>query len=122
MELQRRALLAGVAATLAAAATLPAATQGQRHDPNAPPFPNPAGAAGPEDVPLPPRATDPKVMLKEDQKDLRRDVDRLLQMAKDLKDESDKTPETDVLSLSLVKRVEDIEKLAHQIKDLIRAS
>lgn len=121
MQLQRRALLAGVAAALAAAA-VPAATQGQRHDPNAPPFPNPAGSAAPEDIPLPPRATDPKVILKEDQKDLRRDVERLLQMAKDLKDESDKTPETDVLSLSLVKKVEDIEKLAHQIKDLIRAS
>jgi hypothetical protein len=122
MELQRRALLAGVAATLAAAAALPAATQGQRHESNPPPFPNPTNPAGPDDVPLPPRATDPKVMLKDDQKELRRDVDRLLQMAKDLKDESDKTPETDVLSLSLVKKVEDIEKLAHQIKDLIRAS
>jgi hypothetical protein len=122
MKLRRRALLSGIGAALAAAAALPAATQGQRHDPTAPPFPNPAGAAGPDDVPLPPRATDPKVMLKDDQKELRRDVDRLLQMAKGLKDESDKTPETDVLSLSLVKKVEDIEKLAHQIKDLIRAS
>jgi hypothetical protein len=122
MKLRRRALLSGIGAALAAAAALPAATQGQRHDPTAPPFPNPAGSAGPDDVPLPPRATDPKVMLKDDQKELRRDVDRLLQMAKDLKDESDKTPETDVLSLSLVKKVEDIEKLAHQIKDLIRAS
>ena len=62
------------------------------------------------------------MQLKEDQKALRRDVDRLLQMAKDLKDESDKTPETDVLSLSLVKKAEDIEKLAHQIKDRIRES
>jgi cytochrome P450 len=121
MELQRRALLSGIAATLAAAAALPAATQG-RHESAPSPFPNPANPAGPDDVPLPPRATDPKVMLKEDQKELRRDVDRLLQMAKDLKDESDKTPETDVLSLSLVKKVEDIEKLAHQIKELIRAS
>ena len=49
-------------------------------------------------------------------------MDRLLQMAKDLKDESDKTPETDVLSLALVKKAEEIEKLARQIKDLIRAS
>ena len=45
-----------------------------------------------------------------------------LQMAQDLKNESDKTPETDVLSLSLVKKVEDIEKLARQIRDRIRAS
>jgi len=53
---------------------------------------------------------------------LRRDVERLVQLAKDLKDESDKTSETDVLSLSLVKKAEEIEKLAHQIKDRIRES
>jgi hypothetical protein len=39
-----------------------------------------------------------------------------------LKDETDMTPETDVLSLSLVKKAEDIEKLARQIRDRIRAS
>jgi hypothetical protein len=70
---------------------------------------------------LPPRS-DPKVQLKEDQKALRHDVDRLLQLVKDLKDESDKTPETNVLSLTLVKKAEDIEKLARQIRDRIRAS
>ena len=69
----------------------------------------------------PPRA-DPKVQLKEDQKAIRHDVDRLMQMVKELKEESDKTPETDVLSLSLVKKTEEIEKLARQIRDRIRAS
>jgi hypothetical protein len=49
-------------------------------------------------------------------------VDRLLQMVKDLKQESDNTPETDVLSLSLVKKTEEIEKLARQIRDRIRSS
>jgi cytochrome P450 len=123
MDTGRRSFLSAVAATLAAAETLLAAAQGQgRHDSShIPSIQDPAGAAGPDDVPLPPRA-DPKVMLKEEQKELRRDVDRLLQMVKDLKDESDKTPETDVLSLSLVKRAEDIEKLARQIKEHIRAS
>ena len=72
-------------------------------------------------MPLPPRA-DPKVQLKEEQKELRHDVERLLQMVKDFKEESDKTPETDILSLSLVKKAEDIEKLARQIRDLIRAA
>lgn len=75
----------------------------------------------PSDVVLPPRA-DPKVQLKEDQKTLRRDVDHLLQLAKDLKEEADKTQETDVLSLSLVRKAEEIEKLARQIKDLARAA
>lgn len=118
----RRCFLTGIAAALAGAPVLLAAGQGQRNDSShIPRIPDPIGNAGPDDVPLPPRA-DPKVQLKEDQKELRRDVDRLLQMVKDLKDESDKTPETDVLSLSLVKKAEDIEKLARQIKEHIRAS
>ena len=100
-----------------------AAGQGQRQTdpPRVPQFRMPAiqrtGRRSPASA-----GADPKVMLKEEQKELRHDVDRLLQMAKDLKDESDKTPETDVLSLSLVKKAEDIEKLAHQIKERIRNS
>lgn len=119
MNTGRRCFMAGIAAALAGTPALLAAAQGQRHDNSQiPPIPDPAG---PDNTPLPPLA-DPKVQLKEDQKEVRRDVDRLLQMVKDLKDESDKTPEVDVLSLSLVKKVDDIEKLAHQIKDRIRAN
>jgi peptidoglycan hydrolase CwlO-like protein len=121
MNTGRRFFLSGAAAALAAGHAL--LTSAQRHDPSAqiPPFPGPGVPnAAPDDVPLPPRA-DPKTQLKEEQKELRRDVDRLLQMVKDLKEESDKTPETDVLSMSLVKKTEDIEKLARQIRDRIRA-
>lgn len=108
---------------MAGARALWAGTQGQRRDnPNRiPQIPDASDSNGEDDIPLPPRA-DPRVQLKEDQKSLRHDVDHLLQMVKELKDESDKTPETDVLSLSLVKKVEDIEKLARQIRDRIRAS
>ena len=118
MQTGRRFFLSGAAAMLASVQALVA----QRHDPQVPQIPGPNGApsAAPDDVALPPRA-DPKTQLKEQQKEIRHDVDRLLQMVKDLKDESDKTPETDVLSLSLVKKTEDIEKLARQIRDLIRA-
>lgn len=119
----RRFFLSGIAATLAGTRTLLAGGQGQRNGPpsHIPQIPDASNSTGTDDTPPPPRS-DPKVLLKEDQKALRRDVDRLLQMAKDLKDESDKTPETDVLSLSLVKKAEDIEKLAHQIKERIRES
>lgn len=121
MKTGRRCFLSCVAVTLAGMRALLASEQGQRHDNSAriPQIPDASSSGGEDDVPLPPRA-DPRTQLKEDQKALRRDVDRLLQLAKDLKDESDKTPETDVLSLTLVKKVEDIEKLAHQIKDRIR--
>lgn len=121
MKTGRRFFLSGAAAALAASHALLASAQ--RHDSGVqiPPFPGPGvPSAAPDDVPLPPRA-DPKTQLKEEQKELRRDVDRLLQMVKDLKEESDKTPETDILSLSLVKKTEDIEKLARQIRDRIRA-
>jgi cytochrome P450 len=117
----RRFFLSGIAATLAGAQALLAARQGQRRDnpSHIPQIPDASNSGGADDVPLPPRA-DPKLQLKENQKALRRDVDRLLQLAKDLKDESDKTPETDVLSLSMVKKAEDMEKLARQIKERIR--
>ena len=123
MKTGRRVFLSGIAATLAGTQTLLAGGQGQRraNPSQIPQIPDASGSSGGDDIPLPPRA-DPKVQLKEDQKALRRDVDRLLQLVKDLKDESDKTPETDVLSLSLVKKAEDIEKLARQIRDRIRAS
>jgi hypothetical protein len=123
MKTGRRFFLSGVAATLAGTRALLAGGQGQRHDnpSRVPQIPDASNSNGADDIPLPPRAN-PKVQLKEDQKELRHDVDHLLQLAKDLKDESDKTPETDVLSLSLVKKAEDIEKLARQIRDRIRAS
>jgi hypothetical protein len=123
METGRRFFLSGLSATLtstlAAARPALAGEQGQRR-PSTNHIPDASGS-GDMGTRLPP-GLDPKAQLKESQKILRRDVDRLLQMAQNLKEESDKTPETDVLSLSLVKKVEDIEKLARQIRDRIRAS
>jgi hypothetical protein len=123
MKTGRRFFLSGIAVTLAGTRALLAGGQGQRRDgtPRNSQIPDASNSGSADDSPLPPRA-DPKTLLKEDQKALRRDVDRLVQMAKDLKDESDKTPDTDVLSLSLVKKAEEIEKLAHQIKERIRES
>jgi hypothetical protein len=123
MKTGRRFFLSGIAATLAGTRDLLAGGRSQQRGDSShmPQIPDASRSDAADDVPLPPRA-DPKVHLKEDQKALRRDVDRLLQLVRDLKDESDKTPETDVLSLSLVKKAEDIEKLARQIRDRIRAS
>jgi hypothetical protein len=69
-----------------------------------------------------PAAADPIPQLKESQKNLRKDVDHLLELAQKLKEEADKTEQTDVLSLSLIKKSEEIEKLAHHIKDLVRSA
>ena len=122
MRTGRRTFISGAAATLVGTTGLLAGGQGQRRDSSRmPQISDASGTGAADDMPLPPRA-DPKVMLKEEQKELRHNVDRLLQMVKDLKQESDNTPETDVLSLSLVKKAEDIEKLARQIKEHIRSS
>jgi hypothetical protein len=123
MKTGRRFFLSGIAAALAGTRALLAGGQGQQRDPpsHLPQIPDASSSTGGEDAPFPIRL-DPKARLKEEQKTLRRDVDHLLQLSKDLKEEVDKTPETDVLSLSLVKKAEDIEKLARQIKDRIRAS
>jgi len=121
MNSGRRFFLSGIAAALAGMRAFVTRAQGQRREgpPHLPQIPDASDSNGTDEVPLPPRS-DPKMQLKENQKALRHDVDRLVQLAKDLKDESDKTPETDVLSLSMVKKAEDIEKLARQIKERIR--
>jgi len=122
MIAERRFFLSGLAVALAGTRVFLSAGQRQGPAPRLPQIPDASSPTGqPGDVPLPPRA-DPKVQLKEDQKTLRHDVDHLLQLAKDLKEEADKTQETEVLSLSLVKKAEEIEKLARQIKDLARAA
>ena len=122
MRTGRRIFLSGVAAALAGTRVILAADQGRPPQPHTPgSIPDASGTGRTEDMPVPALA-DPKAQLKEQQKALRRDVSRLVELAEDLKSESDKTPETDVLSLSLVKKAEDIEKLARQIRDRIRAN
>ena len=65
---------------------------------------------------------DPRRWLAENQKNLRRDANDLLKLAQDLKTEADKTDQTDVLSLSLIHKAEDIEKLAKHIRSLARSA
>jgi len=69
--------------------------------------------------PLPPDPSEPsaeKHILEENEKDLHKKVERLYELATELKAEADKTDSTKVLSLNLVKKAEEIEKLAHDIK------
>jgi hypothetical protein len=69
--------------------------------------------------PLPPDPNQPsaeKHILEENEKDLHKKVEKLYELATELKAEADKTDSTKVLSLNLVKKAEEIEKLAHDIK------
>ena len=126
MKAGRRYFISNFAVIVAGARTLWAAGQQQRQLPPALPsqFPDATRSSGGrprDDMPDPPMA-DPKVQLKESQKNLRRDADHLVQLANELKEEAYKTEQTDVLSLSLIHKAEEVEKVAKQIKDLVRAA
>ena len=58
-----------------------------------------------------------KAVLEERQKNIKKDVEKLYDLAAQLKREAEKTDSTTVLSLAMVKKAEEIEKLAKQIKD-----
>lgn len=53
------------------------------------------------------------------QKDLKRDTDRLLQLATELKTQVDQSNEH-VLSLTVIKKAEEIEKLARSVKNKMK--
>ena len=55
------------------------------------------------------------------QASLKRDTDRLLKLATELKQYVDKTNEN-MLSVEVVKKAEEIEKLAHSVKDKMRGN
>jgi len=57
-----------------------------------------------------------KAALKEEQKEIKKKVTRLYELAAELKAEVEKTDSTTVLSLSLLRKTEEIEKLARQIR------
>ena len=53
------------------------------------------------------------------QADLKRDTEKLLKLATELKESVDKTTES-TLSLSVIKKAEEIEKLARSVKDKMK--
>ena len=121
MENGRRWFLSSIVAALAGAESLFAGLQRRSRVPPFPQIPDasqPYGSRRVEPMPKP----DPKALLKENQKKLRLDVDRLVELAAELKKEADETDQTDVLSLSLIRKAEEIEKLARQIKSLARSA
>ena len=67
------------------------------------------------ETPLPPMN---KRILEENQKDIKKKVEKLFELASQLKEEVDKTDSSKVLSLNLVRKAEEIEKLARDIKNL----
>lgn len=62
-----------------------------------------------------------KALNKQRQTSLQKDTDRLLQLATELKQNVDKSNEH-TLSLDVIKKAEEIEKLAKQVKDKMKGS
>lgn len=86
-----------------------------RPSPNAPDPHVPNGMDGPQ-----PTTTDGRAVSLANQKELREDVSRLYGMVSELKEQMEKTDGNSMLSLSLVKKAQQIEKLAKQIKVLAK--
>jgi hypothetical protein len=63
---------------------------------------------------------DPKQILKQNKDQIHDDVEKLYVLASELKDEVEKTDSVNVLSLAMVGKAEQVEKLARQIKNLAR--
>jgi hypothetical protein len=63
---------------------------------------------------------DPKQILKQNKDQIHDDIEKLYVLASELKDEVEKTDSVNVLSLAMVGKAEQVEKLAKQIKNLAR--
>jgi hypothetical protein len=91
-----------------------------------------AAPSGPQQFPVPKRSGPPKPddqekedtpppgalksRLEANDKDIKKKVEKLFQLASELKEQVEKTDSSQVLSLALVRKAEEIEKLAKEIK------
>ena len=90
-----------------------------RSSPKLRPYPNGRDPNNPQDIDET-RRLDPKAIQQENQRKLRADVSRLYEMAGDLKADVEKTDATSILSISLMKKAQEIERLAKQIRSLAK--
>jgi len=79
-------------------------------------LPNQTLLNGPDPTPVVHRS-DPQTREAENQLQLRLDVQRLYALSTELKDEVDRSDPNALVSVSLLKRTQDIEKLAKQIRE-----
>jgi hypothetical protein len=84
-------------------------------------FPNPPAPADPSaQDKVEPQGVDPqtakRMMAAKNEKEFREGVEKLYQMATELRDELAQSPKMNVLSVRMYKKTEEIEKLAKQLK------
>ncbi len=76
---------------------------------------NNTDSSGREDNDTPP-AFGHKAALEQNEKDIKKKIERLFQLATELKDEVEKTDSAKVLSVVMLRKAEEIEKLAKDIR------
>jgi hypothetical protein len=59
---------------------------------------------------------DPKLILEANQKEIKRNVEKLYDLASELKAEVEKTDAVHVLSVAMLRKTDEIEKLAREIR------
>jgi hypothetical protein len=59
---------------------------------------------------------DPKLILEANQKEIKKNVEKLYDLASELKAEVEKTDSAQVLSLAMLRKTDEIEKLAREIR------
>ena len=113
-------LAAAVGVLLTGVAPAGGATQNSTQNPPLPRTRTPRQPGDPEDPENPngnPPAASSKALLEQRQKDIKKEVERLYELASQLKAEIEKTDSTAILSLPMLKKAEEIEKLAKHIKE-----
>ena len=90
------------------------------------PFPKPPTPGDPQEKNKTADASDLKAMKRaamvRNEKEFRVGVERLYQLSGDLREEMQKTATTNVLSVQMYKKTEEIEKLAKRLKNLAKGS
>jgi hypothetical protein len=70
------------------------------------------------DISMQPPSVDPKRIQEHNQKVILEDIQKLYKLAGELKDEVEKTDSKNTLSLTMVQKAKEVEKLAKQIANL----
>lgn len=112
------------AALLSASLAVPQEILAAQNPPTPPPKPQPGYTPNPAEIHSNPAeaAAARRARLLENEKEFREGVERLYQLASGLRDELQKIPTAEVFSLQIVKKTEEIEKLAKRLKSQAKSA
>lgn len=83
------------------------------------PYHPPVSGIGPDAVAVDPKAIKAAIVL-QNEKEFRQGVEQLSVLVNELKEEVEKTPGTDTLSVRMYKKAQEIEKLAKRLKNKVK--